>query len=165
MQSGRDFPSRWKLRGGTGSIKGRFWSSVGLPLEEADISRLLPMLETEEVPRRAEEQPDLPEPSAVRGTEKPMGLPLALYPEEMEDPRRFGYIVGGRLEVAQGQPTPAWLHCCQTPSQHIVAGFLADPVAEHSATVRALVWDPVESGGPGSPYPLPPPLGVAASPS
>lgn len=57
--------------------------------------------------------------------------------------------------MAQGQPTPVWLHYCLKAGQYVAARIPTDPVVEPSASVRAPGWDPVEQVGHMSPYPLP----------
>lgn len=75
----------------------------------------------------------------------------AIYPEETEDvwltePRQLRAV-----ENSPGWPDISLVVLLQNKSAYF-SGIPAGPVAEPPATVRSLGWDPVESGGPGSPY-------------
>lgn len=87
VEPGHTHPSHQKSVGGTGRTKAGSASSVGLQLlTEPDASFPLPNWDTATDPCRAEDLPTLPEPHTDQAEEELPGLPLALYPDDIEDP-------------------------------------------------------------------------------
>lgn len=119
-------PQKWV--GTTVSIKDRTSCSVvGETVRETDAPCLRQAADSAAKNRYA-----LPARALPVG--EPPGLPLATYLEETEDALWTHIHPEGWVGSSPGQLTPG----SQRHNQRIMAGFLADPVAEHSSTGRAL---------------------------
>lgn len=83
------------------------------------------------------------------------GLPCAVYPEETENPWTTEPPLQTVIGSSPGKPDLVQFGC-QSRGQGILAGSPVDPVAEHSATVRAQ-WSRMGPGPPMAPQHQPHP--------
>lgn len=91
------------------------------------------------------------EPHTDQAKEELPGLPLTFYPDDAEDPLWTQVRPEGEIGSSPGELGNCLVESCPAPRSACCGRIPADPVADPSATVRALGWDVVELGRPVSP--------------